>query len=183
MKGISMNWNKPDLSAERLGRAAPRLRAAGLAVAGLVLAAGCSSATAESNTAGSANNGTTDSATGATVKLIPGSGSTSSSPTWATSAACPSSLQGSAIFRAINSSGETYDISQAVNGTNKAFSGTLQANIATIQSFGGIHNGATQELVILCFSHQALTGTDSREEHMFIHYSADGKTYTTSPTQ
>jgi hypothetical protein len=175
MKGISMNWNKPNLSAGRLGRPAPLLLAAGVAAAGLVLAAGCSSAAAA--------NGTTDSATGPMVTLHPGSGSTSSTPTWSTSAACPAALQGSAIFRAISSSGQTYDISQAVGSANKPLSGTLQANIATIQSFGGIHNGDTQELVILCFAHQSLTGTYSREEHMFIHYSANGKTYTTSATR
>jgi hypothetical protein len=170
-----MNWNKPNLCAERPGRAAPLLRKAGVAVAGLMLATGCSSAAAA--------NGTVDSATGPAVTLSPGSGSTSSTPTWSTSAACPTALQGSAIFRAINSSGQTYDISPAVDGANKPLRGTLQANIATIRSFGGIHNGGTQELVVLCFAHQALTGTYSREEHMFIRYSANGKTYTTSATQ
>lgn len=177
-----MNWNKPNLGAGRLGRPVPLLRAAGV-IAGLVLAAGCSSAAADSGTTNGTTNGTTDAASGPTVTLRPGSGSTSSIPTWSTSAGCPAALQGSAIFRAINSSGQTYDISQALDGANAALSGKLQVNIATIQSFGGIHNGGTQEFVILCFAHQALTGTYSREEHMFIHYSANGKSYTTSATR
>jgi hypothetical protein len=153
------------------------LGVAGLAVAGMLLAAGCS------NAAAAANGSTTASTTGPTVKLDPSSGSTSSMPTWSTSTACPAGLQGSAIFRAVSNSGQRYDISQALNGANKSFGGTLQANIATIRSFGGIHDGATQELVILCFSGQALTGKSGIEEHEFITYSANGKSYTTSATR
>lgn len=150
-----------------------------VAIAGILLAASCSSAAA----AGSTSAGTTAKTTGPTVGLNPGSGSTSSTPHWSTSGACPAGRQGSAIFRAVSSSGQRYDISQALNGVNKPISGTLQANIATIQNFGHIHNGDSQELLILCFAQQALTGKYSLEEHMFITYSANGKSYTTSATR
>ncbi|HXL96596.1 MAG TPA: hypothetical protein VN969_47415 [Streptosporangiaceae bacterium] len=180
MKSIPMNWKKP----KPLSRRAPLVRVASVAAAAMLLAAGCSNADAASgNTTAASGNTTSASATGPTIHLNPGSGSTSGMPTWSTSAACPAGLQGSAIFRAVSSSGQKYDISQALDGANHPLSGTLQANIATIRSFGGVHDGATQELLILCFSGQALTGKFALEEHEYITYSANGKSYATSATR
>ena len=172
-----MNWNK--VSGERRSHPAPLLRAAGIAVAGVLLTAACSTADAASdNSAG----GTSASAISA-VKLSPSSGSTTSTPTWSTSAACPSGLQGSAILRAVNSDGTTYDWSRAINGAYQSFGGALQGTVQFLQGLGDIGHGGSQELVVECFAGQALTGKSAKEMHIFIHFSADGKSYSTSATR
>ena len=122
-----MNWNK--VSGERLGHPAPLLRAAGIAVAGVLLTAACSTADAAGGNSASATSA---------VKLSPSSGSTTSTPTWSTSAACPSGLQGSAILRAVNSDGTTYDWSRAVNGAYQSFGGALQGTVQFLQGLGEI---------------------------------------------
>jgi hypothetical protein len=174
-----MNWDKPKpLSAVRLSRPAFLPRVAAAAAAGMLLTAGCSSAAAVGQ------NGASASGSGsATVALSAASGSTNSTPAWSTSAACPTGYQGSAIFREIHPDGTTNDISPAVTGPAAPFRGTLQASIAQIQAVGSVPNGGIQEFVILCFSGQSLTGKYERVMHLFIHYSADGKSYTTSPTR
>jgi hypothetical protein len=172
MEGKLMNWNK--VSGERLGHPAPLLRAASIAVAGVLLTAACSTADAAGGTSASATSA---------VKLSPSSGSTTSTPTWSTSAACPSGLQGSAILRAVNSDGTTYDWSRAVNGAYQSFGGALQGTVQFLQGLGDIGHGGTQELVVECFAGQALTGKSAKEMHIFIHFSADGKSYSTSATR
>jgi hypothetical protein len=117
------------------------------------------------------------------VQLVPPSGPTSSKPTWATSVACNPGFQGSAVFREVHSDGvSTNSISVAVNGTAAPFSGTLQATMAQIQTAGGIATGGTQELVVVCFSGQALSGNSDNEMDIFVTYNADG-TYSTSASQ
>jgi hypothetical protein len=69
-----------------------------------------------------------------------------------------------------------------VDGTAVAFHGTLQASIAQIQAVGGIHNGGTQKLVVICFSGPSLTGKSDKEMTTYITYSADGTTYATKAT-
>jgi hypothetical protein len=140
-----------------------------LAVAVLVLGA-CSSQAGAGNSP-------------AAVKLSAASGSTSSTPTWSTSAACPSGLRGSAVFREVHHDGvSTNSISPATNEVTTAFSGTLQASLAMIKAAGGIPDGSTQKLVMICFSGPSSTGTSRQVMNMFITYSADGSSYTTSPT-
>jgi len=118
------------------------------------------------------------------VQLSATSGATTAKPTWSTSVACAAGFQGSAVFREVHSDGvSTNSISPVVNGTAAPFSGTLQATIAQIQGAGGIPNGGTQELVVICFSGPSLTGTSDPEMNLFITYSADGSTYTTGSTQ
>jgi len=147
----------------RLRRAAPLLATA-------VLLGACSSQ------AGGGSNS-------AAVQLSPASGTTSSTPTWSTSTACKTGFQGSAVFREVHRDGTTTNsISSAVLGTNAPFHGTLQASIARIQAAGGIANGATQKLVIICFSGPSLTGTSNQDMGLFITYSSDGSSYTTSAT-
>jgi hypothetical protein len=119
----------------------------------------------------------------AAVALKPASGSTSSTPTWSTSKACPSGFQGSAVFREVHHDGvSTNSISVGVAGVTGPFSGTLQASIAQIQAAGGIPNGGTQKLVVICFSGSSLTGTSHQEMNLFITYSRNGSTYKTSAT-
>jgi len=119
----------------------------------------------------------------AAVQLDPASGPTSSTPTWSTATACVTGFQGSAVFREVHRDGvSTNSISSATYGVTAPFSGKLQAPISAIQAAGGIPNGGTQKLVVICFSGRALTGTSHRQMDVFISYSADGKTYTTSST-
>ena len=118
------------------------------------------------------------------VNLNPASGPTSSTPTWSTTAACPSGFQGSASFKEVHADGTTTNlIAPMVDGTATPFHGTLQASIAEIQSAGSIPNGGTQKLYVTCFSAQSGTGNAGTEMDIYITYSGDGKTYTTSSTR
>ena len=117
------------------------------------------------------------------VNLNPTTGAQTSKPTWATTVACSSGFQGSAVFREVHADGVTTNsISPVVNGTAAPFSGTLQATMAQIKSAGGIATGGTQELVVVCFSGPSLQGSSDNEMNIFVTYNADG-TYTTSTTQ
>lgn len=130
----------------------------------------------------SASAATSNSTTG--VTLNPSSGSVNSTPTWSTSAACASGYQGSAVFREVHSDGTTTNtISPVVNGTAAPFHGKLQASIARIMAFGGVPKGGTQKFIVLCFSGPSLTGKSQRAMSVYVKYSADGSTYTTSGTQ
>jgi hypothetical protein len=169
------------LRAGRFGRTPLLLGAAGAAVGGMLLGAGCSTAAPAGQNA--AADATATAAAGSGVSMSPASGSTNSTPAWSTTTACASGFQGSGIFRAINSAGHTYSISGATNSVTAPFRGTLLANIAEIQDFGNIPDGGTQELVVICFSGDSLTGSPHEEMTMFITYSADGSTYTTSATR
>lgn len=117
----------------------------------------------------------------AAVQLDPASGPASSMPTWSTATACAPGFQGSAIFREVHRDGvSTNSISPIVNGTSAPFHGILQASISAIQAAAGIPDNGTQKLVVICFSGQSGTGTPHPEMDLFITYSADGRTYTTS---
>jgi hypothetical protein len=117
------------------------------------------------------------------VALNPASGSTGGTPTWSTTVACPTGFQGSGIFREVWSDGVTTNSISAVNNSVAApFSGTLQANMATIQASGNVNNGATQELVVICFSGPSGTGSSEGVMDTWVTYSADGNTYTETNT-
>jgi hypothetical protein len=119
-----------------------------------------------------------------TVTLHPASGSTSSTPTWSTSVACPTGYQGSAAFTELHADGTSLTtIAPIVNGTNQPFGGTLLGSIAKIQFFGNIPNGGTQELFVQCASAAGDTGNYQNDMKIYITYSADGKSYTTSTTR
>jgi hypothetical protein len=164
-----MNWTKlKSLRAGRLGRSALMLGVAGATVGGMLLAAGPAQAAVGKNPGA--------------VTLSPTSGATTLTPTWATSIACATGFQGSAVFRAVKPDGTTVSISTAVNGTASPFSGTLQGSVAQIQSLSGAANGTTQEWVVVCFSGQALTGTSDNEMSTFVTYDATGANFTSSGT-
>ena len=170
-----MNWTQHSLlGARRTGRTTLLAGTAALALAACSAQASAGTSTADSS-------GT--SAGGAGVRLNPGSGATSSTPTWSTTVACPAGHQGSAVFREVHGDGtSTNSISAATDHVAAPFSGTLQASIAQIQAAGGIHNGGTQKFVIICFSGPSGTGTMDRAMSMYISYSSDGSRYTTSAT-
>jgi hypothetical protein len=152
--------------ARRIGRATLLVGAAGLTLGGMLLSAGVANAATVGTNPGA-------------VQLSAATGATSAKPTWSTTVGCNAGFQGSAVFREVKADGTTASISPAVNGTQKAFSGTLQATIAAIKTLGNIPNGGTQELVVICFADQSETGNSDPEMDIAIHYSADGSTYTT----
>ena len=138
-------------------------------VVGAMLSSACSSSTAQSSTGA--------------LQMVPASGSTNSTPTWRTTVACPSGFQGSATFKEVHVDGTTTNfIAPIVNGTASPFSGTLQAPIAEIKSFPGIPNGGTQKLYVTCFSEPSGLGNAGTKMVLYITYSTDGSTYTTSST-
>jgi hypothetical protein len=163
MSGMKMRPARPG----RPGR--PALLA--VAVAAVMLLGACSSASAGSTGAG--GNSTM-------VQINPPSGQESSTPTWSTTAACPAGFQGSAILRAVEPTGQAFSISPATNTVTTPFKGTLLASIAIIQAYGNVPNGHTQWLIVICFSGDSLTGNPHVDMSMFITYSSDGKSYTTS---
>lgn len=115
------------------------------------------------------------------VKLNPASGSTGSTPTWSTTVGCPSGFQGSATFKEVHSDGTSTNLISAIaNGTAAPFSGTLQVSIALIKTAGNIPNDGSQELFVTCYSMQSGTGNAQNDMDIYINYSADGSTYTTS---
>ena len=118
------------------------------------------------------------------VSLTPGSGPTSSTPTWATTQGCATGFQGSAVFKIVESNGTTFSISAGTNSVAASFSGTLQDSISFIASSlpPGIPNGGTAELVVYCYSAASEQGTSDPEMSTFLTISADGTTYTTSST-
>jgi hypothetical protein len=113
------------------------------------------------------------------VSLSPTSGATSVTPTWATTVACNTGFQGSAVFRLVEASGATTDVSAGTNSVTTAFTGTFSAPIATLQAADSIAAG-TYELVIVCYSGASETGTASPEMDTWLTIS--GTSYTTSNT-
>src|SRR5579859_2512758 len=169
MKGIPMNWKIPKpLRGRKVGRTTMLLGVAGATLGALVIGAGTAHAAVGKNPGA--------------VNLNPTTGATSSTPTWATTVGCASGFQGSAVFREVHADGTTNNISAVTNSVVSAFSGTLQAPMSTLQSLGGIANGGTQELFVLCFSGPSATGSSDAEMDIFVTYSADGSTYATSTT-
>jgi hypothetical protein len=148
----------------------------GVAAAAVMLLGACASS------AGAGGNEAAGNAAGK-VQLSAASGPTSSTPTWSTSVACPSGYQGSAVFSELHADGTTYTtIAPIVDGTNVPFKGTLLGSIAKIQFFGDISDGGTQELFVQCAAGPGGTGTTLNFMYIFITYSADGSTYSTSAT-
>ena len=162
----------------RLGSAGPRRPGRpvllGVAAVAVMLLGACT------NEPGAGGNEAAGNAAGE-VQLSPANGATKSTPTWSTSVACPSGYQGSAVFSELHADGTTYTtIAPIVNNVNVPFSGTLLASIARIQSVGGIPDGGTEELFVQCASEQGGTGATLNFMYLFITYSADGSTYSTS---
>ena len=139
---------------------------------GITLTSACASSGSQSGNA--QGQGT------AAVQLVPATGTTSSTPTWKTSTACPKGFQGSATFKEVHADGTSTNlIAPIVNGTASAFSGTLQASVALIKTAGSIPDGGTQKLFITCYSAQSGTGGTHTGMAMYITYSSDGNSYTT----
>ena len=98
-----------------------------------------------------------------TVKLVPASGPVNSTPTWATTIACPAGYQASGLFTEVNADGSWTSISQVVDGTAAPFQGPLQASLTELKSLANIPNGGADELFVICASQQGATGKTDRK--------------------
>ena len=166
-----MNWMKlRSAEPRRPGRSA----LLSVAAAAVVLLSACAAQTSA---------GTTNVASSsATVGLNPASGRVSLTPTWATSAGCPTGHQGSAVLRIVERDGSTFSLSQATDTVTAPFQGTMLDPIGLIQDVANVPNGGSAELVVMCFSGPSLTGTLQPEMRTFVTFSANGFNYTTSST-
>jgi len=189
------------VSPVRPGHPALAARAAAVVI-GLSLAAcgatGTSSVTGTTDgsgttTTGSGSGGTslgTGTSTGTTssaalkpgLTLSPASGPVSKDPGFS-SPACPSGYQGSGVIREVSHDGTTATFSITSNAVTTPFTGTLYASLARLQSFAGIPNGGTQQVTVVCFSAPSEMGSQEPAYDMWVTYSADGKSYTTSSTK
>ena len=168
------------LKAGRLRRAALALGLASGLASGMLLAVTTPAHAAQGTESG--------------LVLTPSSGPTTTVPTWSTTVGCPSAESSSVILQAANAADtSSVSASAAANSgppTNYNFAAAFPAAgqtalnvgaaMSTIQGFGGIANGGTQELFVQCASGPGATGTVVNAMNIFVTYSANGSTYSTS---
>ena len=120
------------------------------------------------------------------LALNPAQGATTLTPTWSTTTACPTGFQGSAVLAVLTPAGAFASfISPTVASVTAPFSGTLQANVATIMgatSGANVPNGGTTQWVVECFSAAGGTGNGTFVQSIFVTLDATGANYTTSAT-
>jgi hypothetical protein len=121
------------------------------------------------------------------LQVVPATGSTSSTPTWATTVGCPTGYQGSALVEEVYSDGATFSSVSAVVNSNVealtgAFTGSFNVTFSEMQSIGSIPNGGTQEIFVQCASGIGGTGNVQNDMDVWVTYSSDGTTYSTSNT-
>lgn len=118
--------------------------------------------------------------------LKPASGSTSVSPTWYTTDACPAGYQTSAQLDAAMY-GSTTDF-QWISGTYNPGNSPippgqhlqLNSSVAEIQQVTNTPDGKTDMWVLRCAALNSGLGNREFAQYVLVHISADGKTYTTS---
>jgi len=121
-------------------------------------------------------------------KLIvkPASGSTNISPTWSTTDACPSGYQTSAVLYATvyRSVSLMQQISGTLNpGPSPVPAGEpleIGATVAQVQGVTNTPNGQTDKWVVQCSTGVGGLGNHEDVQYIYVHYSKDGKSYTTS---
>ncbi|HTU74917.1 MAG TPA: hypothetical protein VMG38_15490 [Trebonia sp.] len=116
------------------------------------------------------------------LALNPASGPVTKDPAYS-SPACPSGHQGSGVIREVSRGGATATFSITSNAVTAPFTGTLYASLAQLRSFANIPNGGTQQVTIVCFSGPSEMGSQVPVYELWVTYSADGKSYTTSSTK
>jgi hypothetical protein len=122
------------------------------------------------------------------LTLSPATGALTSAPTWATSTACPSGFQGSAVVTEFmpNSSTVATTVSPAVGGVNVPFSGVLLsgATMGSLLNLAGVSGTTpgTSEWAVGCFSLTGGTGSVTYVQSTFVSVAAGATTYTTSST-
>ena len=166
MKGPTMKWP----STGRLRRTVLMLGVAGATAGAALLTA----ASAQAGVGAQPGN----------LTLNPASGSSSLTPTWSTSTACPTGFQTSAVLYVLNTDGSIGSVdSPTVASPTAPFSGTLLANVAQSLSLGtNVGPGQTDEWVVLCWTGPGGTGSSTPVQSTFVTLSADGSSYSTSAT-
>jgi hypothetical protein len=120
-----------------------------------------------------------------TIKLTPARGSATSVPKWATTVACPSGFQGSAVLDELNKDNSVAsqigtDTQQAVTAP---FVGGLEANVATIAAVSNVGKGTPATWVFACYPNGNATATGPKfvySQAIYVTVSADGKSFTSS---
>jgi hypothetical protein len=121
-------------------------------------------------------------------KLIikPASGSTSISPTWSTTDACPVGYQSSAqLYGTVFGSANLFQwISGTLNPGNSPIPVGQQlefkSTVAQVQQATKTPNGQTDKWVVKCAALNSGLGNREYAQSVLVHISADGKSYTTS---
>jgi hypothetical protein len=150
------------LKAGRLRRTVLALGLAGGLVGGLLLSAGPAYAAY-----GSAPGD---------LSLSPTSGALTTTAGYATTEGCPTGYQASAVVEgATTTAGSYISVSSVMDASagavlTAAFTGTLAAPMATIESLGGFATGGTQELFVQCASETGDTGNTENVMSTFVTY-------------
>lgn len=115
--------------------------------------------------------------------LIPPSGASSLTPTWATIAPCPAAYLFSAALYTLNADGSLgSQISPVVSNVEVPFGRTLLAYVAQDMAGTGVTNGQKDEWVVVCFSMPGGTGQGDYIASVYVALSADGSSYTSAST-
>jgi hypothetical protein len=118
--------------------------------------------------------------------IKPASGSTSISPTWSTTDACPVGYQTSAQLDGIvfGSANLFQWISGTLNPGNSPIPADQQlefnSTVAQVQQATKTPNGQTDKWVVKCTALNSGLGNREYVQYVLVHISADGKSYTTS---
>jgi hypothetical protein len=124
------------------------------------------------------------------LTLSAATGALTSTPTWSTTTACPSTNDTSAEMEEFSSTGTAVSlISPAVNsGLTAPFSGTLDGNVGALLNVAGVNatTPGTVEWAIGCWNGPGGTGSGTTpvmyEQSIFVSVAAGATTYTTSAT-
>jgi hypothetical protein len=115
------------------------------------------------------------------LKLNPGSGPVTQTPTWSTTDGCPAGYRGSAQVAIFGAHGKFISlISNVAYGVTSSFGGSLDGSMATILKFADIPRGASLEFAVGCDSQIGGTGNTKWQQSTFVTLSSNGQSYTTS---
>jgi len=111
------------------------------------------------------------------LRLSPATGPSTSTPTWSTTTACPTGVQGSAVLYALNENGSIG--SQIGAGTQTAvtapFGGSLIGKVGALISLGtDVPVGTPDEWAVGCFASTTGTGTPTWAQTTFVTVTAGG---------
>jgi hypothetical protein len=120
------------------------------------------------------------------LALNPASGATSLTPTWSTTTPCPAGFNTSAVLYVLTPAGAVASsISPTVSNVTAPFSGTLLGAVGQLMgpmSGANVPKGGTTEWVVACSAGRGGTGKRTYVQSGKVTLSADGKSYTSSPS-
>jgi hypothetical protein len=121
------------------------------------------------------------------LKFVPASGPTTASPSWTTKGACPPGHNASAELVAFNLQGDFESrISLPIDGpgpyTSAPGAGVLDFDLNKVRLYATPDVGpdGTIEVAVGCYADGAGLGSAVFVQSIFIHFSANGATYSTS---